>query len=345
MKRAICSLIALALLPAAPAAALEAFRDFEIYVQGYSAGFEVASSPAPRRPASTPPAPQVRKAIARTDGVTRRVERDARLTAYRGLASWIDIFDRGPWRHPLRTVARMHRKGVRTIFIQTSTYGIRPDIFRGKVLGRFLKAAHRRDMHVVGWYVPSFAHPRRDLRRSLRGLSFTKKGHSFDSFALDIEVDIVDSIRKRNKRLLALATRGRRAAGPAFPLGAITPDPCCSLYWPDFPYRSLARRFDVFVPMGYFTFRASGYKATRWYTARNIKIIRERTGDAHIPIHMIGGIADDASAREVEGFVRAVRRYKAIGASLYDYPITGRTDWSRLSALSRAARRGRAAKG
>jgi hypothetical protein len=228
----------------------------------------------------------------------------------------------------------MKRRGVSTLFLQTSTYGIFHPVYKRDKVAKFLHAAHKRDMNVVAWYVPSFAHMKVDLRRVRHALRFkTVRGHRFDSFALDIEAAIVDDISTRNKRLLSLSRRIRKDVGRSYPLGAITPDPCCSTYWPKFPYKEVSKHYDVFVPMGYWTFRASGYEGTRRYTSRNIAIIRRETGDPRIPIHMIGGIADSAGKKDIRGFVSAIKKSGVIGASLYDFPITTKTAWKTLKAV------------
>jgi hypothetical protein len=104
-----------------------------------------------------------------------------------------------------------------------------------------------------------------------------------------------------------------------------------SLYWPDFPYKRIASIYDVMVPMGYFTFRAKGFKHVERYTEHNIRKIRKETEDRKTPIHVIGGIADEVGVPATRGFVRAVRKEAVLGASLYDYPITTEKTWRELS--------------
>ena len=118
-------------------------------------------------------------------------------------------------------------------------------------------------------------------------------------FGLDIEAAIVGNIWLRNKRLLDLSKKLRSLVGPDYPLGAITPDPVKSLYWPNFPYKRVSRIYDVFAPMGYFSFRAHGYKDVKRYTAKGIKVIRRESEDPDVPIHLIGGIGGETEAREV----------------------------------------------
>jgi hypothetical protein len=258
--------------------------------------------------------------------------RHDRIAVYRGLGTWLDIYDVA-WRHPGAAVRKMAAEGIRTLYLQTSNDSRgKPFVYREGV-GAFLDAAHRRGIRVVAWYLPGFRDVRLDLHRSLAAVRFRSPGgESFDSYAVDIESPEVRRVSTRTRRLLALSTRLRRAVGPDYPLGAIIPSPrgldYSGTYWPGFPFRALANTYDVFLPMTYFTWRVSGEQGAHWYTAQNIGIIRRRTGDQSVPIHVIGGIG--ASRSETKGFVEAVRERGVIGASYYTFPITPSDDWAAL---------------
>ena len=257
------------------------------------------------------------------------------LAAYEGLGSWVDLFDRSPWRNPSWTVRKMDARGVRTIYLQTATYGSPASVVYPKKVAEFIASAHRRNMTVVGWSVPSFTNPKKDFRRARAGALFkTRKGERFDSFALDIEANIVNSIWLRNHRLIELSDQIRKAVGKNYPLGAIIPD-SHSRYWPDFPYKQIAKRYQVMIPMAYSTFTTHGYKGVRDYTAANIKTIRRKTGDPKTPVHVIGGIADNVGVPAARGFIKAIKKHRAVGASLYDFPITSEKTWKELSAVPR----------
>ena len=52
-----------------------------------------------------------------------------------------------------------------------------------------------------------------------------------------------------------------------------------------------------------------------------------------MPIHMIGGIAQDATAEETRGFVTATNGARLIGASYYTWPGITDAQWTELAAV------------
>jgi hypothetical protein len=262
--------------------------------------------------------------------------------AYAGLGTWLDIYATPSWAHPTREVAAMARVGVRTLYLQTGNYEQRVDLVRPRALGRFVDAAHAAGMRVVAWYLPSFDNPALDARRALAAIRFrSPTGQRFDSFALDIEASFVKPVSLRNTRLLRLSARLRSAVGPRYALGAIIPSAVGMRrhprYWPRFPYRSLDRYYDVFLPMAYATdAHVRGIGASFAYNAADIAAIRSHTGDPHVPIHLIGGLSNAMGAGETAGFMRAVADCEPLGYSLYAFPGTSRAAWNALAVLPAA---------
>ena len=85
--------------------------------------------------------------------------------------SWVSIFSGDAvWDHPREHVARMHRAGVHTLFLQTasSTSPVGSQIYRPTQVARFLHAAHARGMRVVAWYLPPLRDVGREYRRAIR---------------------------------------------------------------------------------------------------------------------------------------------------------------------------------
>jgi hypothetical protein len=261
--------------------------------------------------------------------------RVSKLRSYEGLGAWVDVYDRGLWDLPTEVVQALDAHRVHTLFLQTSTWRIRDQIYRPSATDAFIEEAHRRHMRVVAWYVPDFADLRRDLRRSVAAIRYrTAGGERFDSFALDIESFRVPNPATRSARLVQLSAQIRNAAGGRYSLGAIVISPVATHRvpsgWPGFPYRSLSDYYDVFLPMGYYTFRFNGAGAAFDYTSDTMRLLRSDTGKPNLPIHAIGGLAESTDAAEGRAFVRATRRYHAIGASLYDFNTTGPEDWTAL---------------
>jgi len=261
----------------------------------------------------------------------------AGIAPYRGLGTWVDIYDTAQFDHPVATVKAMKRRGVRTLFLETGNY-TRGPIYRPAAAARFIHAAHRRNMRVIAWYLPSFTDPDVDFERAMASVRFrTARGHRFDGFGLDIEATNEDDLSLRIQRMLDLSRRIRNAVGDSYSLGAIVPSPFgmkrVPHYWGpvrDFPWAELSRIYDAIVPMSYFSYRVNGMRGVYEYNAFNIRLIRQESGNPEVPIHLIGGIAGDTTQREIRGYVRAVRSFGAPGGSLYAFDSTRAEHWREL---------------
>jgi len=254
---------------------------------------------------------------------------------FRGLGAWVDIFDRTAFGDPEGTVATLEARGVRTLYLETQSYRFRGDFRFPEPLGRFLDAAHEAGIKVVAWYVPGFDDLARDLDRSLAAIDFASPtGQRFDGFGLDIEVTVVADPAERAERVVELSSDIRMLADQGYPLGAIVPSPLrSSSYWPILPMAELGAIYDAMLPMAYWTGHASGEGGAHDYISESIQIVRDETGRPGIPIHVIGGLAGESGAEEIDGFVRAVKEGKVRGASLYDAASTDEAGWAALGPL------------
>jgi hypothetical protein len=260
------------------------------------------------------------------------------LSAYKGLGAWIDIYDPDAWKHPAQTIQQLVARGVRTLYLETNNYHMPGRIRFPGATGRFIDRAHENGMKIVAWYLPGFKNMERDRRRAMAAIRFrSQTGGRFDSFALDIESSIVSNVEVRTRRLLRLSSFLRRKVGSSYPMGAIIPSPrgmqILKSYWPGFPYQKLARKYNVFLTMTYYSFRAQGAREVTDYMRRSMNILRRKTGIRDLPIHAIGGLADASSQAETRAFVRVVREYGLLGGSIYDDSITGPEDWAELARI------------
>jgi hypothetical protein len=259
----------------------------------------------------------------------------ADLRAYAGLGTWVDLYSPSFRSDPERLAATIAARGATAVFVETGNFRQRVDLVAPRWVGRLIEAAHARGIAVVAWYLPSLTDVGRDLRRARAATRFrTTNGERFDSFALDIEATAVRDAPERNRRLLTLSRRLRAEVGTGYPLGAIIPSPVgmtlLPRYWPHFPYADLARVYDVVVPMAYYSYRARGRAAVTRYIERSVGIIRRASGDAAVPVHVIGGLAGRTTAGDVAAFVQAAAACGAYGLSLYDFDTTKRSMWPLL---------------
>jgi hypothetical protein len=299
----------------------------------------VVPSPRSSRPAgSTVGSPSSRNRSQQPSGDRSRPD----LSAFRGLATWIDVYDQsdvfGPraFGDPARSVAAMVRHGVHTVFLEAGSYRHPPVAFPS-ASARFIGAAHTAGLKVVAWYLPLFRDVTHDFAEVMRTVGFrTPGGQGYDGFALDIEAALVPP-GPRIANMLRLSAMIRSAVGPGYPLGAIIPSPRGLIrvptYWPGFPYAELPRYYDVILPMSYFTFHYHGEAAVDQYIRDNVEIVRQSTGDPAIPVHVIGGIAGDMSPADAAAFVRAAVSERVFGASLYEFPGTSAVEWRLLAPL------------
>ena len=193
-------------------------------------------------------------------------------------------------------------------------------------------------MRVVAWYLPDLKNVNSDYNRIAAAIKFkTPKGQHFDSFALDIESSAVKSEATRNGSLNTLSGKIRKLVGKSYPLGAIIPSPVGIAkkagYWNTFPYAAVAKTYNVFVPMGYYTYHGKGAVAATADALNNVKILRAQPGCSKVPIHLIGGIAEDSTSAQVQAFANATQKSKCIGASLYGWAGTSAADWKALKVV------------
>jgi hypothetical protein len=266
-----------------------------------------------------------------------RATRD--VSAYDGLGTWVSIYGAKAYSQPTVVAAAIATKGVRTVYVQTGNFSQTVDVVQPEQLGAFIDALHADGVKAVAWYLPGLAKPAVDLRRALAAVRFsTPAGGSFDGFALDIESAAVKRVAVRTRRVLALSQQLRAAVGPDYALGAITPSArgmdIVKTYWPGFPFADLAKIYDIFLPMDYWSFSVHGSDATYGYIARSLALLRRQIGNPDVPIHLVGGVTGKTRAVDDEAFAQFVADDGHIaGWSLFDYFATKPAEWPMLQAI------------
>jgi len=263
-----------------------------------------------------------------------------------GLGAWVDAFDYAPAFQgeggtvsvTPDTVGDMAALGVETLYLQAAMNDARsPEkIVDTRLVGEFLRRAHREGMAVVAWYYPTLDDPAAD-RAHLEALAdFTYRGQRFDALALDIEaIQTIKDVDERNDVVVKLAKQTRAMVGDEQPVGAavypaVQAEVVNPALWPRFPYKRLAKDIDVWMPMAYWTFRDGQYRDPYAYTQESIDRLRRNVDDRRAMVHPIGGLAAESSPQDYDAFLRSVRDSRAVGWSMYDYNTTFSSAWPQL---------------
>lgn len=266
--------------------------------------------------------------------------------AFAGLGAWVDAFDYAPaFQGPFGVVTvtpdavpDMAALGVKTLYLQAAMNDARAPgmIIDDRLVGEFLRRAHREGMDVVAWYYPTLDDAAIDVAHLEAMADFEYRGHEFDALALDIEaIQSVPEVKERNDRVVRLAKRTRDFVGDDQPVGAIVypavqAEVINPALWPSFPYKRLAKHVDVWMPMAYWTFRDGTYRDPYVYTEESIDRLRANLGDKRARVHPIGGIGDLSSATDYDAFLRAVYDTDSVGWSIYDYNTMATSAWPRM---------------
>jgi hypothetical protein len=262
------------------------------------------------------------------------------MVVHEGLGAWVDAYD---WTVELggeeptvgvEDIEAMARSGVQTVYLQTSHSRSALDVMEPERLDELIDAAHANGMHVVAWYLPTFADVDADLRRLEAAAALR-----VDGLGVDIESTTVEDVVERNRRLVELSRSLRLAVPAGRPIAAITlsavhVEVVNPAHWPDYPWGELATTYDVVMPMAYWSIRQGELRDGGRYVGENIDRIRASTGDPDLPIHVIGGIADGVTDAELEAMVAAIQVRGAIGGSLYDWDTSQPTHWTTLAPLA-----------
>lgn len=259
------------------------------------------------------------------------------MEPYRGLGAWLDVYDwsatytgNRPGVEP-DAMESLAAQGVQTIFIQASKWDASEDVLEPARLFSIIDRAHQHGISVVAWYLPTFEDPVRDVQRMMAIAAY-----HVDGLAVDLESRRLGDVAERNRRLVMVSTALRNLL-PGEVIGAIPLEPVLMEdvnpnFWPGFPWAEIGPSYDVWLPMSYWTNRRpeSPWRDAYYYTATNIDRVRNHIGRPDAPVHALGGIGDQTTVQDLQGFRAAVTDRWAIGASIYDFRTTAGPAWPEL---------------
>lgn len=269
----------------------------------------------------------------------------ARVVPFKGLGAWWDVWDWSPTftngsaPFGVSSVDRLAAAGVQTLYIQTATFRHPATVLDESLLRRIIVRAHSKGMKVVGWYLPQFLDKQVDISRISAMV-----GLGVDGIGIDIESTDNPDISDRTAKLLD-EVRFLRLLHPDVPMAAIPVTPTIwdvlnRSWWPRFPYVELAKYFDAWMPMAYWSYRRAG-SFPEWgdpylYTAESVTRLRTLTGRPNLPVHPIGGEGTGMTVDDAARMAIAVSDTGAIGGSVYDDRITPQAVYPALGYMRRA---------
>ncbi|MEA2500862.1 MAG: hypothetical protein QOD01_973, partial [Actinomycetota bacterium] len=141
-----------------------------------------------------------------------------------------------------------------------------------------------------------------------------------------VDASPVDVLARFNAGITDYSRRLRQSVPAGTTLGAIVLDAEAvnreASYWVGFPWPEIAARYDVVLPMAYWSITkpaaCPAVDATSYI--RDVVTLTESFMGSPRPIHPIGGVADCLKAQDVNTYVDATKASGSIGGSLYDFP-------------------------
>jgi hypothetical protein len=135
----------------------------------------------------------------------------------------------------------------------------------------------------------------------------------------------VDVLARFNAGITEYSRRLRESVPAGTTLGAIVLDAKNNdrtpSYWVGFPWPEIAARYDVVLPMAYWSVNkpAACPAADAGSYIRDVVSMTDSLMGTPKPIHPIGGVADCLKAQDVNTYVDATKASGSIGGSLYDF--------------------------
>jgi hypothetical protein len=202
-------------------------------------------------------------------------------------------------------------------------------------LAALLPVAHAAHIAVIAWVYPFLNDVPLDVALAVRVARYVApSGDRPDGLMADVEQNMQEPYVRAYGQVV------RALLGPRVLMGIATYPP--QSYWGmRYPFRTVARSWDVIVPMDYWHLRPRPYsaqEAARYVTA-SIAGIRQAVGAATVPIEVLGQMFDvyqdgrnSPSAAEIEGAMHAAIAGHAAGISFFEWNHATPGEWDALRA-------------
>jgi hypothetical protein len=254
----------------------------------------------------------------------------ANLKPVEGLGMWCTpaVLDVAP---PQALVSAARASHVTHLYVEVAGSYIG---FTGEhTLAALLPVAHAAHIAVIAWIYPFLNSLPVDVALSRRVARYVApSGDRPDGIMADVEQNMQEPYVRAYGQIL------RAELGPRVLMGIATYPP--QSYWgARYPFRTVARSWDVIVPMDYWHLSSGTYTAqdAAHYVTASIKGIRRAIAPAQVAIEVLGQMFDvyqngnnSPSAAEIVGAMQGAIAGHAIGISFFEWNHATPSEWSAL---------------
>ncbi|HWE60291.1 MAG TPA: SH3 domain-containing protein [Chloroflexota bacterium] len=254
------------------------------------------------------------------------------LAAVQGLGMWCTppVLDAAP---PQALVSAAVANHITHIYVEVA--GSHDGFWGKQTLDTLLPVAHAAHIAVIAWVYPFLDDLPLDVEQSVQVARYVApSGDRPDGLMADVEQNMQEPYVRAYSQVV------RARLGPRVLMGIATYPP--QSYWgARYPFRTVARSWDVIVPMDYWHLSPRPYAAAEAadYVTASIAGIRQAVGSQTVPIEVLGQMFDfyqtglnSPTMAEVEAAINAAIAGDAIGVSFFEWNHATPGEWDALGA-------------
>jgi hypothetical protein len=257
----------------------------------------------------------------------------ADLTPVRGLGMWCTpaVLAATP---PAVLVAAAVKNHVTHLYVEVAGSN---RFYGPHSLDALLPVAHRAHIAVLAWVYPYLDNLPHDVDIALTVARYvTPSGDRPDGLAADVEQQMGEPYVRAYSQILR-ARLGLRV------LMAIATYPPQTSLGRVYPFQTVARSWDLIVPMDYWHVARRSYSESEAYryVATSITDIQQLSGNPAVPVEVLGQMFDvygdgqhSPSAAEIRGAIRAALSGHATGISFFEWNHATPGEWDALTAFT-----------
>jgi hypothetical protein len=234
---------------------------------------------------------------------------------------------------PAVLIATAKKNHITHLYVEVA--GSHPGFYGASTLAALLPLAHRAHIAVIAWVYPFLDDLPLDVAIAVQTARYVApSGDRPDGIMADVEQNMGEPYVRAYSQVL------RARLGPDMLMTISTYPP--QTYWGRiYPFRTVARSWDLVAPQDYWHSAHHAYTADQAYrfVADSITMIRAAAHAPHLPVEATGQMFDIyqdgigfPTAAEIRAAIRAARDEGAGGISFFEWNHATPGEWDALSA-------------